>query len=83
MNAGLLSESRSTGKPYIGMIFSHSFLTTAPCLVGKASAHPEKVSTKTNKYLYNKYPYRPAFSSVKLIPSLFLVGFSFLNVQSL
>lgn len=51
MNAGPLSEPKSTGRPYLGIISSSSFLTTVAAvssLVGKALVRSEKVSMKVN-----------------------------------
>ena len=38
-------------------------MVAVSCLVGKASTHPEKVSTNTRRYLW---PYFPGLASVKL-----------------
>jgi hypothetical protein len=65
MKAGPLAEPRVSGMPYLGMISSSKTLATTwavSCFVGKASTQPEKVSIRTNKYLY---PYLPGFTSVK------------------
>jgi hypothetical protein len=65
MKAGPLSELRVLGMPYLGMISSSKTLATTWAVshfVGKASTQPEKVSIRTNKYLY---PYLPGFTSVK------------------
>ena len=50
--AGPFSEPIVTGSPYLGTISSKIFLATTVAvspLVGKASTHPEKVSTRTNR----------------------------------
>ena len=50
--AGPLSEPIVTGSPCLGTISSEIFLATTVAvspLVGKASTHPEKVSTRTNR----------------------------------
>jgi hypothetical protein len=65
MKAGPLSEPRVSGMLYLGMISSSKTLATTWAVshfVGKASTQPEKVSIRTNKYLY---PYLPGFTSVK------------------
>ncbi|CAN0443116.1 unnamed protein product [Rangifer tarandus platyrhynchus] len=65
--AGPLSEPIVTGSPYLGTISSKIFLATTTAVspfAGKASTHPEKVSTRTNR---QRYPYLPGFTSVKSI----------------
>ena len=50
--AGPLSEPIVTGSPYLGTVSSKIFLATTVAvspLVGKASTHPKKVSTRTNR----------------------------------
>ena len=66
-NASPLSDPIRIGNPYLGMMSSNIFFATTCAvsrLVGKASVHPEKVSTNTSKYLYL---YLPGFTSVKSI----------------
>lgn len=61
MKAGPLSNPITLGDLNLGTISSSiifATITAVSLLVGKASAHPEKVSTKTHKYLY------PFFSSL-------------------
>ena len=65
MKAGLLSDPKTSGTPYRGMISPSNALATTWAIshfMGKASTQPEKVSTNTSKYLY---PCLPGFTSVK------------------
>lgn len=72
MNASLFSESKSTGRPYLKIVSSSSFLTTMEAisfLAGKVSVHQERVSIKATKFLQ---PYRLDFTSVRIISQLAL-----------
>jgi hypothetical protein len=54
VNSGPLSDWKEVGIPNLGMMWVTTIEATVEALlleVGKASTHPEKVSTKTKRYL--------------------------------
>jgi hypothetical protein len=54
MKAGPLSDCKVRGNPKQGIMLLIKWVDTMSAdspVVGKASTHPEKVSTKVNKYL--------------------------------
>ena len=57
MNSGPLSDWREVGIPNLGKIWVRRIEATADTrllVVGKASTHPENVSTNTSRYLVRR-----------------------------